>query len=219
MTIWFALWLILLLTHSLGVPSQHFDRVEVWPTEQLDSFYFQSFCRFLCLTVTGNVLLLDPLSAKLHLLEMAFSKTQRSSWSTQWLQGAQVMWLQNKPASSPVPHSDSEMMMMVCDMLCFIFSKCGAGHYSQRSPLWSHRSKGLLQTFGGFCRWDFANQSYTAVFFIKESSFLLTGNLSRQTVLVQHFKIFVFLFKTKNYIHWTKCPNLSWHPGYREVKH
>lgn len=185
MTIWFALWLVLLTAHSLEVPSQHFDRVEVCPTEQLDSFYFQSFCRFLCLTVTGNVLLLDPLSAKLRLLEMAFSKTLTENGSTQWLQGAQVMWLQNKPASSPVPHSDSEMMMMVCaDMLCFV---CSTEHYSQRFPLWSHQSKGLLQTFGGFCGWDFANRSYTAVFFIKGRSFLLTGNLSRKTVLVQRF--------------------------------
>ena len=39
---------------------------------------------------------------------------QRSSWSTQWLQGVQVLWLHNKPKTSALPHSAWQLVWGVC---------------------------------------------------------------------------------------------------------
>lgn len=48
--------------------------------------------------------------------------TERSSWSTQWLQRPQVLWLQKKPRSSANHHRACQLLSGVCaDMLCLVF--------------------------------------------------------------------------------------------------
>ena len=49
---------------------------------------------------------------------------QRSSWSTPWLQGAQVLWLQNEPKSSHLNRYAWQRVWGVCaDVLCLVFIK------------------------------------------------------------------------------------------------
>lgn len=68
-------------------------------------------------------------------LTLEYFGIQWSLWSTQWPQGALVLWLLNKPQSSPVH--------LCADMRRFIFSKRGALNYGQTSPFSSHLFKWL----------------------------------------------------------------------------
>jgi len=88
---------------------------------------------------------------------------QRSSWWTQWLRGAQVLWLQNKPRSSALHLRAWQLVWGVCaDMLCLVFSKRAAVHYDQTSPLCSGLSKGHCSTSLSLFECNFANLSHAA---------------------------------------------------------
>lgn len=85
-----------------------------------------------------------------------------SSWWAQCLQGAHVLWLQNKHRSPSTTMLDTCYMVFV---LMFAFL----------SLLWSHLSKELCSF--GFFRWNFSNRSLAYLFFPtlsnKRSFFLL----------------------------------------------
>jgi len=50
--------------------------------------------------------------------------------------GAYFLWLQNQPQIITPPTCDLKFIREVCaDMLCLVFSKRGAVHYDQTSPL------------------------------------------------------------------------------------
>jgi len=56
-----------------------------------------------------------------HLTQEYFG-IQRRSWWTQWLQGTQVLWLQNTPKSSALHHRAWQMEQCVCaDLVCLFF--------------------------------------------------------------------------------------------------
>ena len=56
--------------------------------------------------------------------------------STQELQGAQVLWLQNKPKSSPIQHKAWQLLRGVCaEVMRLVFTKHAAVHYDQTFPL------------------------------------------------------------------------------------
>ena len=93
------------LKGSLEIPVLHFNQVEVWTLSgsPLGSFLLKTFCCRLAAVFGIIVLLDDPISAKRAVGQMAsylaleYFGIQRSSWSTQWLQNVQALWLQNKP--------------------------------------------------------------------------------------------------------------------------
>lgn len=92
-------------THN--VPTQHLSVIEVWTVTSKTTVIFQSFNRWYVGVFGIIVLLHDLVSTKLSFGQMAlnlpleYSSIKRNSWLTQWLEGAQVFWLQNKLKSSP----------------------------------------------------------------------------------------------------------------------
>lgn len=62
--------------------------------------------------------------------------------STQWLQGAQILWPLNKTRSSPLHHQGWQLVGGVCvDTPCLFFTECGVVDYGQTPPLWSCLSR------------------------------------------------------------------------------
>jgi len=86
------------------LPLQHFSLVEPWiltgPVQHLDYFLFQPFCWRFANVLCIIVLLQNSFGQALAVWQMASHLTLEysgmSSWLTQWLQGAQVLWLQIK---------------------------------------------------------------------------------------------------------------------------
>ena len=105
--------------HSFKVPQQHFIQVDTWTLtgslRHFDSFLFPSCC---CSFVSDSgtvahvarsnfcqALADGPMAS--HLIPDYFFM-QRSSWPTQKLQGAQLLWRLNEPKPSPFHHSASK---------------------------------------------------------------------------------------------------------------
>lgn len=92
-------------------------------------------------------------------------------WLTQWYQGAQVLWQQNKPKPSHLHHcvGSWNKVGVFSDMLI----NCpGYRHYGQISKLWCCLSKGtLLQKSCCAFRYNFATLSCAALLFLSEQTF------------------------------------------------
>lgn len=94
----------------------------------------------------------------------------RSSCMNQWIQSAQVPWLQNKSTSSPLHRHARQLAWDVCpDLLCLIVDKCGAENMAK----YIHFCLICPKSFGLF-RCSSVNVSRAAVFFSQKKG-LSTG--------------------------------------------
>jgi len=90
------------------------------------SCYFTAYTIYLSVLQHTLILVINNKNEALALavgqmashLTLEYFGILRSSWWTQWLQGAQVLWLQNKPKSSAL-HSWCEVFVLTC---CVWFS-------------------------------------------------------------------------------------------------
>lgn len=78
-------------------------------------------------------------------LTSEYAGIQRSSWLTQCLPGAQVLWMHNKAKSSPLHHCARQLVRVDCANImfgCLPTWPCTCLQYSQTSSLCSYLSKG-----------------------------------------------------------------------------
>ena len=134
---------------SLSVSVSIWLRSGLWVTATPSLFSVSVILMEICCCVWDRCPVDDTLWARRELSgQMASHLTlecfgiQRSSCSTPWLQGARVLWQQNKPKSSALHHRAWQLVWGVCaDVLCLVFSKRGAVYHDLTSPIWSHISK------------------------------------------------------------------------------
>lgn len=95
------------------------------------------------------------------------SSIQSSSWSTQWLHGDQVLWLQ-KSKKNPNHHLFTVGIKCLC---WYALLSIQTVHYSQRAPLWCHLFKChcsrslvlIFSLFGFFCLFVFVFNIFFAL--------------------------------------------------------
>lgn len=100
--------------------------------QQFDSFLLQPFCCRFAVVFGLVVLLHDPISAlaagkMTSHLTLENIGVQRSKWSTQRLQSAEILWLQNKPTSTTV---------LTVDMRCLFWYAVPGFRQIWRCALW-----------------------------------------------------------------------------------
>lgn len=119
----FSLLRFVFMQNFLEFPSQHFNWVEIWTlTDPFKTLWFFSFSVVLLLICWcawdhcpgTRSKISQPLAVR-HMTShftLEYFDILRSSWSTPWLQGAQILWLQNKLNHHPISSLDG--MRCIC---------------------------------------------------------------------------------------------------------
>lgn len=132
-------WFINICGHSciaLKVTPQHFNQFEVWTLSHCCTFW-GLFC---CCMTQFSLKLWDRLA--LHFI-LEYFGVQVNGWANNGKVPVSCGWKTN-----PNHHPSSNCMLVwgfCCDILCLLFSKCGAVYYSQTSRLCkAYCSRGLV---------------------------------------------------------------------------